>query len=564
MLGAVATSALRSRTVTRAPRSIGAAASATIGLAVLTGLAVGLRVGHLGHRLWMDEGIAVGIAGHPLARIPGLLRLDGSPPLYYVALHGWIAAFGSSDVAVHALSLLLAALCVPAAWWCGTALGGRRTAWTLAALAACCPYLTVHATEARMYPLVVLLGLLCVGCFVRAFALERPRLPLWFALSLTLLLYTHNWALFLYAGLLAAALGVVAATPSGRRPALARRVAVGFGVPLALYAPWLPTLLFQARHTGAPWGTAPAVDQLVRAPAAVLGGTGPLAICVAAIVAPAAAALWRRRPRGASSTGAALERPQSRSLRSSRAAFARLLPRGAWPGSAGVVPSERAWACLAAAAGVALVAAWLLSQLSPAWDDRYLAVIVAPLLALTALGLARLRVVGAIGLAALLALWLPARPSLPASGAYAFAQAAAPRLRPGDVVVVMPFAQVPLLAHYLPGGLRYATPLGADDDPRVVDWRDVTRRLAASSPARDLRPLLAALPAGRRVLVVTPGAWDGRSRRSTLGRAERGAVRRAEHALARDATLRPIAALTPAEPRLPRTAQLRGVLLRKR
>src|SRR3954469_16859720 len=45
----------------------------------------------LGHRLWMDEGIAVGIASHPLAQIPGVLRLDGWPPLYYAVLHAWMA-----------------------------------------------------------------------------------------------------------------------------------------------------------------------------------------------------------------------------------------------------------------------------------------------------------------------------------------------------------------------------------------------------------------------------------------------------------------------------------------
>ena len=41
-----------------------------------------------------------------------------------------------------------------------------------------------------------------------------------------------------------------------------------------LYAPWLPTLLAQARHTGAPWSTAPSIHDLVLAPTYVLGGEG--------------------------------------------------------------------------------------------------------------------------------------------------------------------------------------------------------------------------------------------------------------------------------------------------
>src|SRR5436189_269824 len=47
---------------------------------------------------WIDEGISVGISSHPLSKIPQLLREDGSPPLYYVLLHGWIRLFGTSEV----------------------------------------------------------------------------------------------------------------------------------------------------------------------------------------------------------------------------------------------------------------------------------------------------------------------------------------------------------------------------------------------------------------------------------------------------------------------------------
>jgi hypothetical protein len=49
---------------------------------------------------------------------------------------------------------------------------------------------------------------------------------------------------------------------------------VALGVAL-LYAPWVATLLAQARHTGAPWSTPPSIRDLVMAPMAVLGGEGP-------------------------------------------------------------------------------------------------------------------------------------------------------------------------------------------------------------------------------------------------------------------------------------------------
>ena len=57
-------------------------------LIVLGLLAVSLylRTDSLGESLWMDEGLSIGIAMQPLFDIPGTLRVDGSPPLYYMLL----------------------------------------------------------------------------------------------------------------------------------------------------------------------------------------------------------------------------------------------------------------------------------------------------------------------------------------------------------------------------------------------------------------------------------------------------------------------------------------------
>ena len=51
-----------------------------------------LRTGALDAGYWIDEGIAVGIASHAFGDIPRALGQDGKPPLYYLLLHGWMAA----------------------------------------------------------------------------------------------------------------------------------------------------------------------------------------------------------------------------------------------------------------------------------------------------------------------------------------------------------------------------------------------------------------------------------------------------------------------------------------
>ncbi len=99
---------------------------------------------------WIDEGISIGIASQPIARIPELLTQDGAPPLYYVFLHVWMGLFGTSEATTHVLSLLFALATVPAALWAGWSLFGRRTGWVCAALAALSPYLAYYANETRM------------------------------------------------------------------------------------------------------------------------------------------------------------------------------------------------------------------------------------------------------------------------------------------------------------------------------------------------------------------------------------------------------------------------------
>ena len=59
---------------------------------------------------------------------------------------------------------------------------------------------------------------------------------------------------------------------------------------------------------------------------------------------------------------------------------------------------------------------------------------------------------------------------------------AATSLEPGDLVVSTQPEQVPVLVHYLPDGLRFATPLGPVADPAVMDWRDALSRLRTTQP----------------------------------------------------------------------------------
>src|SRR3954470_23085740 len=175
-----------------------------VALSALTVLSLYLRTRQLNAGFWIDEGISVGIAHHHWSAIPSLLREDGSPPAYYMLLGLWIRLFGDSERATHTLSLLFGLACIPLAYAAARAIFDRTTGFVCALLAALNPFLTYYAQETRMYELEAFLSLVIAWAYVEGIVRGRR---LWAALlvpSTALMVYTHNWGLFLCLGLAAA------------------------------------------------------------------------------------------------------------------------------------------------------------------------------------------------------------------------------------------------------------------------------------------------------------------------------------------------------------------------
>jgi hypothetical protein len=435
----------------------------------LVGLALVLRAPNVGRAYWIDEGISVGIASHPVRQIPGLLRnMDGSPPLFYLLLHFWMRLFGTSPTATHVLALLASLVTIPLAYWVGRDLFDRRAGLAAAALMATNPFLGWYSTETRMYPLVVALSIAGLGLAVRAVRDRRWGPGAGAVVVFAALLYTHNWGLYLF-GATAVVLAGLALARGDRR--LAFSVAAAAVVVGLLWLPWVPSLLDQAQNTAAPWAVHPVIGDFFADQASALGGT------LGFVVAPVLAfgAWWTRRRRSA--------------------------------GEGHVARFLCAIGILTALAG------WVAAQLEPSWTVRYLAVVVAPLLLAAAGALAPSRQGRRIvvGVCVLLAAWSAIGSLLPnpnsryaKSNVAAVARAASTGLAPGDVVVVTQTEQLSVLAHYLPKGLVYVTPTGPVRDPYVVDWRNIVSRLNAARPCTAVNPTIQALPVGALVLEINP------------------------------------------------------------
>jgi len=471
-------------------------------LVVLTALSLFLRTRYISGQFWMDEALSVGISSHSLTSIPGVLRHDGSPPLYYLVLHVWMSVFGNSESATHALSLLFGLLTIPAGAWVAWSLWGRWAAFLAGVLFAMNPFLTAYSQETRMYTLMALLGLLATGALIQGFVYRRRRYLILFAVCQALMLYTHAWGIFFGVG------AVVALIPvwwlAEDRRGVLRDGVLAFGAAAVLFLPWVPTLLYQAAHTGSPWDLSPNFGAPVQISRNLMGGdraTTALVLAAAIGLAPFFTRAYRR----------------SRDARSMWLMI--LLPIGT------------------------LGFGWLISRFSPAWQYRYFAPILGALLLLAAWGMARAKGVGLVALILVVIFWANPASYTPTykSDMRDVAGEMAPLLHPGDLVVSGQPEQVPLMWYYLPSGLRFGDTTGASKDPQSMNWVSALKRLKAAEPATTLGPLIASLRPGQQLLFVRPlteGAQSWEAPWTQLVRrrsAEWGAL------LSADRSLRPVA-----------------------
>lgn len=176
-------------------------------------LAFALRVYQLEAKsIWFDESHSLNRASLDLLSIASGKQIWGDRvvqdtthvPFYFFLLHFLIKLAGDSDFTLRFLSVLCGVLTVPLIYFMGKKLCHARVGLWAALPATFSPFYLWYSQEARMYTLLVFLGLLSVYCLLRAISEDKAGWYAVYALTATAMLYTSlfSFGLFAFEGLL--------------------------------------------------------------------------------------------------------------------------------------------------------------------------------------------------------------------------------------------------------------------------------------------------------------------------------------------------------------------------
>jgi mannosyltransferase len=313
-----------------------------------TGLAAALALLFIGDKcLWLDEGASMYFA-HDVPRLwERLVHREANMWLYYLLLSLWLR-LGDSETVARGLSALFATAAVPVTYVLGRRLFGSWAGAIASLLLASHSYLIHYAQQVRGYTLLVFLVALSSYFFLRAVDEGSRRAWVGYGVAMGLAIHTHFFAALVYLAHLLAVLLVGKMPSHWRGLLLSTAILAVFLVPIALWQP--------LSNDQIPWVLPLTAQRLFWFFGQMTGGSRPLLLLYAIFWILALVSVARKRTEHAS--------PQER--------WHHLFVL-AWI----VVP-------VAVAAGFSLL-------VKPVFVDRFLIVVLAPLVLLAGAGIARVR-----------------------------------------------------------------------------------------------------------------------------------------------------------------------------
>jgi uncharacterized membrane protein len=189
--------------------------------------------------LWGDEAFSAVLSMNSVSKIIAIIIKDTSPPLYNLTLHFWYQIFGTSEIAIRALSFLYYLLTIFFVYKIGTLFWSKKTGLIAAVVAFFNPFFFIYAFEGRMY------SILALGVAASMyFFLKRNWVG--YVIAAVWALYSHHFSIF---ALFVQGLWFIYEFLAGDKKT-AKSMFKSFIAIFLLYIPWLYPLYKQVTMVG--------------------------------------------------------------------------------------------------------------------------------------------------------------------------------------------------------------------------------------------------------------------------------------------------------------------------
>lgn len=157
-----------------------------------------LRFYHIEKRgLWYDELGSLKFASKNFKSMIISIAQDRHAPLYYLIHFVWIRIFGDSELALRSHSAIFGILCILVIFNIGKELFNSKVGLISSFLLSINIIHIIFSQEAKMYSLLLSLSLLSTYFFIMLLKEGKSRNTIFFIITTSLMLYTHNLAFFI-------------------------------------------------------------------------------------------------------------------------------------------------------------------------------------------------------------------------------------------------------------------------------------------------------------------------------------------------------------------------------
>jgi len=199
--------------------------------------------------IWFDEAFSAYIARFSFWDIARYTASDVHPPFYYWLLKIWSSLFGTTELAYRSLSILLGGAATTVAFFLSRKLFGRKVAWLSLVFLILSPMLIRYSDEARMYALAALIVMSATYVLVRAEETQQKKYWIWYAVLVSLGMWTHYFTALAWLAHLA--WHGTQVWHKGIKPSefwkkvFTKPWIITYALAVGLFIPWLPFMAYQ-------------------------------------------------------------------------------------------------------------------------------------------------------------------------------------------------------------------------------------------------------------------------------------------------------------------------------